>query len=218
MSRRNSDDLRSLMELMKATLAPQGLPTPSQQVGEAAAGAKEIVTMAITAAASTEVIPAPEEAPGVRAARPHAEGGERGGGSSVPVSPGDAVRRAGQGSGQPNHGTGVLPTPTAQELAAMRGKAKLSGYDSVGGEMGFEPMSSKAGRGRVQGNRGPTERRADWARSAEEISLIDQSREWAESDPQGRPWASDHHPNRLGLVRGWSDREGRPGMGRGQPE
>ncbi|CAL1353881.1 unnamed protein product [Linum trigynum] len=100
----------------------------------------------------------------------------------------------------------------------MHGKAKTSGYDSVGGEMGFEPMCPKAWRGRVQVNHGPTKKWTGWARSAEKMSLIDQSREWPESDPQGGPWAVDHHPNRMSLGGGWSDREGRPRIGRGQLE
>ncbi|CAL1353880.1 unnamed protein product [Linum trigynum] len=99
MYRMNSDDLRSLMELIKATLAPQGLPAPPQQTGEAGTGARGIATMAITVARPTEVMAAAEEVSGAREARPRTEDGECGGGNSGVVPPGDAARRAGKGSG-----------------------------------------------------------------------------------------------------------------------
>ncbi|CAL1389668.1 unnamed protein product [Linum trigynum] len=185
MAKRNSDDLRSLMELMKATLAPQGLPAPPQQAGEAAAGTKVIAATANLPAVPTEAM---------TAARQLAGGGAHGGGGEGADPQGGAARRAGPGSGQGNHGPGLLPTPTAQEMAARRGKAKMPGYDSV--EMDFEPMDQETGRGRTQSNRRPNERRAVWARSAEEMSLIDQAREWAEPESQRGPRRGDRPPDR----------------------
>ncbi|CAL1382894.1 unnamed protein product [Linum trigynum] len=88
MSRRNNDDLSSLVELMRATLAPQGLPAPPQKVGEVATGAKEAATTAITTAtfegttaAQTGAVAVAKEPPGSRDARLRAEGGEHDGGA-----------------------------------------------------------------------------------------------------------------------------------------
>ncbi|CAL1381276.1 unnamed protein product [Linum trigynum] len=49
-------------------------------------------------------------------------------------------------------GPGLLPTPTAEEIAALRGKAKMSGYDNVVQNpyfkpMGPSPMEGEMGRG-----------------------------------------------------------------------
>ncbi|CAL1413022.1 unnamed protein product [Linum trigynum] len=208
MAKRNSDDLRSLMELMKATLAPQGLPAPPQQAGEAAAGTKVIAATANTPAVPTEAMMAAAGSPGAMAGRQLAGGGTHGGGGEGADPQGGAARRAGPGSGQGNHGPGLLPTPTAQEMAARRGKAKMPGYDSV--EMEFEPMDQETGRGRTQSNRGPNERRAVWARSAEEMSLIDQAREWAEPESQRGPRRGDRPPDRSKMGDGWLNHEGRP--------
>ncbi|CAL1395379.1 unnamed protein product [Linum trigynum] len=50
----------------------------------------------------------------------------------------------GLGSSGPNSSPGLLTNPTTEEIAALRDKAKMSGYDSVGlgadqGPVGFGP-------------------------------------------------------------------------------
>ncbi|CAL1352823.1 unnamed protein product [Linum trigynum] len=52
----------------------------------------------------------------------------------------------------PRGGPGLLPTPTAEEIAALRGKAKMPGYDNVVQNpcfkpMGPSPMEGETGRG-----------------------------------------------------------------------
>ncbi|CAL1411851.1 unnamed protein product [Linum trigynum] len=79
-------------------------------------------------------------------------------------------------------------------------------------------MDQETGRGRTQSNREPNERRAVWARSAEEMSLIDQAREWAEPESQRGPRRGDRPPDRSKTGDGWLNREGRPGIERGRPE
>ncbi|CAL1411852.1 unnamed protein product [Linum trigynum] len=126
MAKRNSDDMRSLMELMKATLAPQGLPAPPQQAGEAAAGTKVIAATTKTPVVPTEAMTATAGSPGATAVRQLAGGGAHGGGEGADPQ-GGAARRAGPGLGQRNHGLGLLPSLTAQEMAARHGKPKMPG-------------------------------------------------------------------------------------------
>ncbi|CAL1404148.1 unnamed protein product [Linum trigynum] len=66
-----------------------------------------------------------------------------GGGAAATTVGQAAVERVGSDTEGPRNGPGLLPTPTGEEIAAIRGKAKMPGYDNVVQNPCFNPMGSQ---------------------------------------------------------------------------
>ncbi|CAL1396138.1 unnamed protein product [Linum trigynum] len=122
-----------------------------------------------------------------------------------------AVERVGPDAEGPRNGPGLLPNLKAEEIAAIRGKAKMSGYDNVVQNPCFNPMGSQPMEremGRVQRAGGGFDR----AGGADRVMV-----NWG---PNGRTGSGLVEGIRTGAgwtefgwtVDGWTE-EGRPGAG-----
>ncbi|CAL1388852.1 unnamed protein product [Linum trigynum] len=134
------------------------------------------------------------------AAVPAAVGAGAGpGGEATAATLGQAGNdRVGPGTDGPRSGPGLLPTPTTEEIAALRGKTKMPGYDNVVQNpcfkpMGPSPMEGEMGRGQRAGD-GPE--RAGGAKRA----MVNRP------GPESRTGLGRRRSDRAWVDRGWSDR------------
>ncbi|CAL1369211.1 unnamed protein product [Linum trigynum] len=152
-AKEDADDLRQRLEdLMWAIASLQekgdrsgGAPIPAESAsgGGGATGAAETAATAAGEAAvgGTAATPAgaalAKDGGGASAAAPAALAG-------ASIAKAEGSRAADTGPGRADRtavglGLGLLPTPTAQEIAARKGKAKMPGYDTDGPPMGNGP-------------------------------------------------------------------------------
>ncbi|CAL1376028.1 unnamed protein product [Linum trigynum] len=97
-----------------------------------------------------------------------------GGSAASPIGLGLETGRVGQVHFGPNSEAGLLPTPTTQEMAARRGRDKMSDYDNVG-PLNHEEEGSRAWVPNGLGWLGlePTQ-------EEDELSLAGRPEKWAE--------------------------------------
>ncbi|CAL1359732.1 unnamed protein product [Linum trigynum] len=195
----DADDLRwRLEDLMRAIASLHakgdglgGAPTPaeagSEGGGDAGASAAAATAAGEAVAGGTPAAATPAAQGGVALAK---VGGGEGAAKAAAVQAGaplvtaEGNRPAGTGPGRVDRtavglGSGLLPTPTAQEIAARKGKAKMAGYDADGPPMGngSGPLGHYTnvhnGLGWLDLEEGP---------EYDQLNLADQQAQWAEPE------------------------------------
>ncbi|CAL1382875.1 unnamed protein product [Linum trigynum] len=134
------------------------------------------------------------------------------------------AERVGLDAGGPHGGLGLVPTPTTEEIAAIRGKVKMPGYDNVVHNPCFIPLGPSLiedEMGRVQRAGGGPERGyktdgLDRTSGADQALVIrpvwnGQTRTgWPKGGRTGAGWADGGPerggPTRVGTNLSWADR------------